>query len=437
MRPSTPVSRRSALKAAASFAIPLFLPTVGLAAARRAAPSERITLGVIGVGNMGGSHLGGLLGNSDLQLVAICDVDEKKRDAAKARVEKHYAAEREAGTYAGCTTYREYESVLARHDIDAVLIAVPDHWHGIIAVDACRAGKDVYCEKPLALTVRDADAMVAAARRYGRVFQTGSQQRSSAEFRRACELVRGGFIGKLQTVNVGVGGPSQEAYLSEEPVREGFDWERWLGPAPIQPYSTERSSGRYEAGWRNIRDYSGGMMTDWGAHHFDIAHWGMGMDGSGPVEITPPGSVPAVRETPDPAKGQTLTFKYANGVTMIHGGANGVLFTGSEGKIEVNRGMIKTWPEKLEKEPIRPENARLIKSDNHVQNWIDCIRSRARPIADVAIGASTITVCHLGNIAYWTGRTIRWDQEKRQIIGDEAAARLLDRPKRAPYVLRA
>lgn len=431
-----PISRRAAIKAAATFAIPMFLPTVGWARTRRAAPSERITLGVIGVGNMGGAHLGGLLGNSELQLVAICDVDEKKRGAAKERVEKHYAAERDAGTYKGCETYREYESVLARPDIDAVLIAVPDHWHAIIAVDACRAGKDVYCEKPLALTVRDADAMVAAARRYGRVFQTGSQQRSSSEFRRACELVRGGFIGKLTQVNVGVGGPSQEAYLPEEPVREGFDWERWLGPAPVQPYNGERCSGRYEAGWRNIRDYSGGMMTDWGAHHFDIAQWGMGMDGKGPVEIIPPAKPPAVRETPDPAKGQTLTFKYANGVTMIHGGANGVLFTGTDGKVEVNRGYIKTWPDKVEKEPIRPDRALLIKSDNHVQNWVDCIRSRQRPIADVAIGASTITVCHLGNIAYWTGRTIRWDPEQRVILGDDAAARLLDRPKRSPYTLR-
>lgn len=434
------VTRRSFLKSAAAVVgFPLVLPAVssaGFRTARRAA-NDRINLGVIGVGNMGGAHLPGLLGNGDVQVVAICEIDEIKRAKACEKVEKQYAEATTSGTYKGCQPYHMYERLLQREDIDAVLIAVPDHWHALVAIAACRAGKDVYCEKPLALTIRDAEEMVAAARRYNRVMQTGSQQRSSAEFRRACEIVRGGLIGKLEKVNVGVGGPSQEAYLPEEPVREGFDWDRWLGPAPMQPYNAERCSGRYEAGWRNIRDYSGGMMTDWGAHHFDIAQWGMGMDGTGPVEIIPPKTPPAVRETPDPAAGATLTFRYANGVTMLHGGANGVLFTGSDGKVEVNRGYLRTWPDNLKDAPLPSSAPRLYRSDNHVQNWIDCIRSRQRPIADVAIGCSSVTVCHLGNIAYWTGRTIRWDPDKREIIGDPAASRLVSRPKRAPYRLHA
>ncbi len=416
------ISRRRFLQSAAALAAAPYVLT-GRARARLA-PSERITVGVIGVGNMGAIHLPGLLGNRELQVVAVCDVDRGKRAAAKRTVEEHYGADRPAGWH-GCDAYNEYERVLERPDIDAVLTAVPDHWHAIIAVAACRAGKDVYGEKPLSLTIREADAMVAAVRRYGRVFQTGSQQRSDANFRFACELVRSGRIGRVLTVHVGVGGPSREKFLPEEPIPEGFDWDRWQGPAPWHPYNSERCSGSYGGGWRLIRDYSGGMMTDWGAHHFDIAQWGLGMDGSGPVEIIPPNL----------AESKTLTYRYANGVTMYHGGANGVLFTGTDGKVEVNRGHLRTWPEDLAREPLAPHEVHLYESPGHVQDWIDCIRTRRRPVADVAIGASSVTVCHLGNIAWWLGRTLRWDPARRELIGDDAAARWLDRPKRAPYLM--
>ncbi|MFH1747651.1 MAG: Gfo/Idh/MocA family oxidoreductase [Planctomycetota bacterium] len=417
-------SRRQFLKAAGLAVVaPYFVPARAWGRTARAAPSERITMGFIGVGNMGGGHLGYFLGNKEVQIVAICDVDANKREMARQRVIEQYAEETEAGTFCGCDTYNEFEELLARPDIDAVLVAVPDHWHALVACAACQAGKDVYCEKPLSLTVRDADEMVSAARRYQRVFQTGSQQRSSQNFRFACELVRSGRIGKLLTVNVGIGGPSSELYLPEEPVREGFDWERWLGPAPWQPYNAERCSGSYSGGWRLIRDYSGGMMTDWGAHHFDIAQWGMGMDGNGPVEIIPP----------DNSEKGTLTYKYANGVTMYHGDANGILFTGTDGKVEVNRGYIQTWPEEIGQEPIRPGDVHLYESPGHQQDWLNCIRNRRRPICDVAIGASSVTVCHLGNIAWWLGRPLRWDPSSRMIIGDETAARWLERPKRAPW----
>ena len=416
-------TRRQFLKtAAAAVAVPYFVPARALGRAGRAAPSERITLGMIGVGNMGGGHLHNLLRNRDVQIVAIADVKQWARDKALQRVEEHYSA---AGTYRGCDTYNEYEAVLARDDIDAVLIAVPDHWHAIIAIAACRAGKDVYCEKPLSLTIREAREMVRAARRYETVFQTGSQQRSASNFRYACELVRSGRIGRLQTVHVGIGEPSDEKYLPVEAVPDGLDWERWLGPAPWQPYNAERCSGDYSGGWRLIRDYSGGMTTDWGAHHFDIAQWGMGMDGSGPVEITPP----------DGRKVDKLTFRYANGVTMYRGGANGILFTGTEGKVEVNRGHFQTWPESIGQTPIGPNEVHLYDSPGHAQDWLNCIRTRRRPICDVAVGASSVTVCHLANIACWLGRPIRWDPDKEQIIGDEAASRWLDRPKRAPWRL--
>jgi len=417
------VSRREFLQGVASLAAAPYV--MSSTAWGGTAPSERITLGVIGLGNMAGNHIHWLLGSEDFQIVAICDVSRDKRESRRKWIEEGYAERQRGKPYKGCATYHEYEGLLARDDIDAVVVAVPDHWHAIIAIAACRAGKDVYCEKPLSLTIREADAMVAAARRYGRVFQTGSQQRSGGKFRRACELVRSGRIGKLLTVHVGVGEPSRERYLPEEAIPDGFDWDRWLGPTPWYPYNAERCSGSYGGGWRLIREYSGGMMTDWGAHHFDIAQWGMGMDGSGPVEIVPP----------NVTEGGRLTYKYADGVTMVHGGANGILFTGTEGRVEVNRGHFQTWPERIGREPLGPNDVHLYNSPGHHEDWRDCIRERRRPICDVAIGASSATVCHLGNIAWWLGRALKWDPQKREIIGDETAARWLDRPKRAPWRL--
>ena len=417
------VSRRQFLKSAAvAIGGPYLLSS---AAWGRNPPSSRINLALIGIGNQGGGHLNNLVSHRDFQILAVCDVDRTKRENARKFVENAYAAQREAGEYRGCDLYNNFEDLLARDDLDAVLTAVPDHWHAIIAIAACRAGKDVYCEKPLALTIRDAREMVRAARRYGRVFQTGSQQRSESNFRLACELVRSGRIGKLQKVHVGVGGPSSERYLPEEPIPDGFDWNRWLGPAVWQPYNHTRCSGDYGGGWRMIRDYSGGMMTDWGAHHFDIAQWGMGMDGSGPVEIIPP----------NVAEAKTLTYRYASGVLMYHGEANGILFTGTDGKVEVNRGYFKTWPDEIGKEPLGPNDVHLNESPGHYEDWVNCIRERRRPICDVAIGASSVTVCHLGNIAWWLGRTLHWDPDRQEIIGDEGASRWLDRPKRAPWRL--
>jgi predicted dehydrogenase len=425
-------SRRQFLKAAgALFAAPYFVPATALGHGGRPAPSERLTMGFIGVGNMGGGHLPNFLANKGVQVVAICDIYRAKRDAAQKKTEEHYAAERASGTFKGCETYNEFENLLARPDIDIVLIAVPDHWHALIATAACQAGKDVYCEKPLTLTIREAEALVKTVRRTGRVFQTGSQQRSDYYFRYACELVRNKRNGDLKTVAVNIGLPSNERYLPEQPIPDGLDWERWLGPAPWQPYNETRYSGDYGGGWRFIRDYSGGMTTDWGAHHFDIGTWGMGEDGRGPIQILPPRL----------SDFKTMEFRYATGVRMLRTDkwegqkVNGVRFVGTKGIIEVNRGYFKTWPESIGKEPIGPNDIHLYESNNHQQNWLDCVRSRRLPICDVAIGASSITTCHLGNIATWTGRKIKWDPQKREIVGDEVAARWLDRPKRAPWRL--
>ncbi len=285
---------------------------------------------------MNRGHLGHFLGSGDVQVVAVCDVDTNRREDAKKTVEKQYADKQKSGRYKGCAAYNDFRELLGRKDIDAVVIATPDHWHAIPAIEACKAGMDVYCEKPLSLTIHEAKTMRDAARKYARVFQTGSQQRSSNEFRLACELVRSGRIGKLKAVYVNVGGPSHPCDLPAEPLEPGLDWERWLGPSPERPYNSvlsPRGVHKHFPDWRNYREYSGGMMTDWGAHHFDIAQWGLGMDDSGPVEIIPP-------EDPKAEKG--LRYVYANGVTVIHAEeyepgkkVNGLAFVGSEGKVFV------------------------------------------------------------------------------------------------------
>lgn len=430
MSKEAPITRRRFLKGVAAAAAAPYL--VGRAAwGQVAPPSDRITVGCIGVGGMGSGHLGGLLARGQVQVVAVCDVDTERREAARNAVDQRYASDRGSGTYRGCAAYNDFRELLARDDIDAVLIATPDHWHALIAIAAAAAGKDIYCEKPLSLTIAEGRAMVNAVRRYGRVFQTGSQQRSDGNFRLACELVRSGRIGKVQTVHVAVGGPSGECHLPAEPVPPGLDWDLWLGPAPWRPFNRLL----HPANWRAYRDYSGGGMTDWGAHHFDIAQWGLGMDESGPVEVLPPDG----KERP------LLTYRYANGVRMYHGGGpevfanregNGILFTGTEGKVEVNRSFFRTWPEAIAREPLGPDDVHLYRTRGHnVDDWLECIRTRRRPVCDVEIGHRSVTVCHLGNLAYWLNRPIRWDPKREQVVGDPEANRWVDRPMRAPWCL--
>jgi predicted dehydrogenase len=417
--------KRAAGTAAAAVAAPYVLTSSALGGPGITPASERITMGFIGIGNMGGGHLGDVANQGHVQILAISDVKAHVAREGKRQVEEAYAKSRGIGSYKGIDLYNDFRDLLARPDIDCVLIAVPDPWHATCAILAARAGKDIYCEKPLSLTIREAEQMVEAVRRYGRVFQTGSQQRSESNFRFACELVRNGYIGELKKVNVGIGEPSVDKYLPEEPIPEGVDWDRWLGPSPWHPYNPERISGDYGGGWRHIRDTSGGMTTDWGAHHYDIAQWGMGMDGfgKGPVEILPPNGKDILH----------ITFKYPNGVIMEKDNANGILFQGTEGKVEVNRGYLKTWPESLMRVQLKPNDVHLYESPGHKEDWYRCMRTRQRPICDVEIGASTITTCHLSNIAFWLNRPIRWDPVKRQILGDEEASRWLDRPKREPY----
>ncbi len=430
-----PVSRRqflgrSTLAAASAAVAPLFVSARTLGRESRAAASDRLTLGFIGVGKKNLGHLGTFLKSPETQVVAVCDVDTTRREEAKKRVVKIYG-DGQKSDYQGCATYNDYRDLLARDDIDAVVIGTPDHWHAIQAIEACKAKKDVYCEKPLSLTIHEARKMVEAARKYDRVFQTGSQQRTefSGRFRTAVEYVRSGRIGKILTVHVSVGGPSKWCDLPGEAPEPGLDWDRWLGPAPMRPYNailSPRGVHNHFPAWRSYREYSGGSYTDFGAHHYDIAQWGLDMDGSGPIEIIPPDDETAT---------VGLRYKYPGGVEVIHGGPAGITFLGTKGLIEVDRGFITSLPDSILKEPLTEKDVHLGKSTSHQQDWLDCIRSRTRPAADVEIGARSVTVCHLGNLAYWNRRALKWDPKTWQFVGDAEANQWLDRDRREGYTL--
>ncbi len=419
------VSRRGFLKRAAAF--PVVVGSSALGAGGATPASERITMGFIGIGKQGEGHVRGLSRTSDVQVLGIAEVYKKFRDIGVQHVEDAYSGRRGKGSYKACVGYNDYRDILARDDIDAVLIATPDHQHALGVVHAARAGKDVYCEKPLSLTIAEARAMVDAVRRYGRVFQTGSQQRSGREFRTACELVRSGYIGEVKEVYVGVGGPSRPCHLPPEPVPEGLDWDRWLGPAPWRPFHgiLRPPHNQHFPNWRSYRDYSGGGMTDWGAHHFDIAQWGLGMDHTGPVEIIPP----------DGKDTKHLTYRYAGGVTMYHRDPGGITFFGTEGEIWVNRGRIESRPASILATQLKPSDVHLYRSRGHHRDWLDCIRTRRRPICDVEIGCRSVSVCHLGNIAYRLKRPLKWDPAAERFLNDDVANRMLSRPYREPWTL--
>ncbi|HVR35205.1 MAG TPA: Gfo/Idh/MocA family oxidoreductase, partial [Methylomirabilota bacterium] len=334
-----------------------------------------------------------------------------------------------------------FREMIARDDIDAVVIATPDHWHALISNAAARAKKDVYCEKPLCQSIREAELMVKAVRDNNTVFQTGSMQRSSKEFRTACELVRNGAIGKISKVEVSVGGPGIPCNLPAEAAEPGLDWNLWLGPAPERPYHSElspRGVHDHFPNWRRYREYGGGMVTDWGAHHFDIAQWGLGMDDSGPSEIFP-------AEQPNAQHG--VRYRYANGVEVIHQSGNGVWFHGSEGRVHVNRGKFEFYKGNEQKASsprdcdaivaeFLPENAtRLYHSDDHLGDWLNGIRTRRRPICDVSVGAHTVIVCHLVNLAYYHGRKMKWDPKALKFLDGTGDAKWLDVPHRDPWTL--
>jgi len=411
--------------------LPTLVPTVARASGPRPGANERIGIGMIGAGRRGNqlSHL-----PPEGRIVAVADVHRGRAEQMAARF--------------NCPAYQDYRRLLERSDVDAVVIATPDHWHVIPAIHACQAGKDIYLEKPLSLTIHEGRVLVKAVRKYGRVLQTGSQRRSMANHRFGCELVRNGVAGKIHTVLI-MNYPSPwECALPGQPVPEGLDWNSWCGPTEPVPFHNDIFIQRSNPGWISLRPWSGGEMTGTGAHGFDQIQWALGTDDTGPVEIWAEGGklhAPVYRQPESRERGNRLCseghrvrMRYANGIVVrLEPGesAAGATFVGTEGKIRIGNNQLSSNPPDLVRTKPEELKLRLPQSNNHMQNWLDCIKSRARPIADVEIGHRSATVCHLGNIVRWVGRPLRWDPVREVFPGDEEANAYLDRPRRKGYEL--
>lgn len=424
------LSRRRFLKGAA-----IALGGTGLVP--RIPPSERIAVGCIGVGGMGRGDMGAFLGSGDARVLAVCDVKQPAREAARAQVNAHYDNK-------DCAAYVHFEELVARADLDAVLVASPDHWHVLHALAAVRAGKDVYVEKPLGMSLQEIKVLREAVRSRGRIFQFGTQQRSMREFRVACELVRNGRIGKLQTIKVGVHAGAAERTglrtLSPAPIPEGFEYDLWLGPAPAAPYVPQRVVNPH---WFHISDYSLGYVSGWGIHHIDIAQWGHGTELTGPVEVEGTAVFPGDDALCDNPISWDVHYAYADGVTMrftgsgpgFEGVRHGITFEGTEGRVWVNRGALEASPASLLQERIGPNEIRLPVSTHHQQNLLDCIRTREQPIANIEVAVRSDTVCQLGWIAFMLQRRLRWDPEKEVFADNADANRMMQRTMRAPWRL--
>ncbi|MBE3068639.1 MAG: Gfo/Idh/MocA family oxidoreductase [Planctomycetes bacterium] len=428
------VTRRAFLKAAAAAAVaPYVVPESVLGAG---APSRQLTMGCIGVGRQGSGNMRAFL--ERVRVVAVCDVDAHRAKAAAETVEAYEARRRDATAFKGCDAYNDFRDLVARPDIDTCLICTPDHWHVLAALAAARAGKDMFVEKPLTLTIPEGRALSDTVRRYGRILQVGSQQRSDGRFRFACELVRSGRIGKLHTVTVILDTDPGTTPQPVMPVPEGLDYDFWLGPAPWAPYTEERvhpQQGYGRPGWLRIADYSGGMMTGWGSHHNDIAQWGMDTERTGPVEIQGRAEFPKDGLWDVHGKFR-VEATYAGGVRLtMHNGSDGIRFEGSDGWVFVNRSRIDAQPKAILKEPIGAGEVRLYASSDHKGNFLDSVRRRCDPIADVEIGHRSASLCHLANIAMRLGRKLRWDPGAETFVDDAEANRMMVRAMRSPWAL--
>ncbi len=434
------VNRRRFLKqggaALGAIGLPSMIPSSALGRAGSVAPSDRIVMGCIGMGIRGTQLLSGLLGHKDVRVVAVCDVYETQRQKAKSVVDRHYGDN-------GCAAYNDFRELCGRKDVDAVSIASPDNWHVLHSLEAARQGKDLYTEKALGLSLAEDKALRGVCQRYGTVFQWGTQQRSEGNFRFGCELVRNGRIGKLHTILVGV--PHDFAFPNQpvQPVPKGLDYEMWLGPAPWAPYTYHRcrpwTQQESWAMWYHISDYClGGIGGFWGIHHVDIAQWGHGTEYTGPTEVEGTARFPE-EGLADCAVSWNVRLKYADGVTMVYTDnqqqKQGVVFQGTEGWVYVRRGGIDARPKSLLSSKIGPNEIHLIESPGHQRNFLDCVKTREKTVADLESAARGDTVSHLVNICTRLKRKIHWDPDREEIIDDPQAGRMLSRSMREPWRL--
>ncbi len=401
--------------AAVAVAAPLVVPGAVLGKDGKTAASERLVMALIGCGGQGRGDMGGFMGFNEVQFIAVCDPVRPHREEAKNMVNGRY-------NFNDCRDFVDYREVLAMNDLDAVLIGTPDHWHSIISIDAARHGKDVYCEKPETLTIAEGRKMSEAIKKYGIVWSGGSQ-RVIGDYGDLPRLLWGGAIGEIKEVFVDCGGPSQDCDLPEQPLPDGVDWDMWLGPAPWRPYHHSLTTG----GFRSFREYSGGGMTDWGAHRFGAALYGSGKLYEGPVEVLPG------EEGDDKRR---IIYKFADGMKMYHSGVGDIVYEGTEGSLRMGRhgtvvGKHRKPATRVEIPGYRwfnPWEERGIFGD-----FIYCAKTRQQPFRNIEAAHRALTICHLGNIVYWLGRGIKWDPVKEEIVGDPEAAKWFDRPKRAPW----
>jgi len=400
----TPFTRRAFLRGAgAAIAAPCVITSAALGNQDRPAASERIVMGGIGIGNMGRGDMGNFLGRGDVQYVAVCDVKKNVREGAKARADKHYSN-------GDCAAYNDFRELLARDDIDAIHCATPDHWHAVIVVDACRHGKDVYCQKPETRALGEGMLMVKAARRYGCVVSGGSQ-RVLQDYRGVVNKCWGGELGPIKSINVNVGPLPKPCYLEGQPIPDGFDWDMWLGPAPWAPYHPYRCSGSFSingTSWRSFSDYSGGGMTDWGAHHFGGATFAIDVRDLVPDEVI----------YHNENGREHLTYHYPNGILLYHNHPG-------MGNLHV----VGTPDQKREPKPVPSYKGQ----GGIYGDFIECVKTREKPFRDIEFAAHTAAVCHLGLIAYELKRSLKWDEAKQEFPGDEEANRLVLRPMRQPW----
>lgn len=417
---------------------PTIIPSSVLGKDDAVAPSEKLGIGCVGLGIRGTSNMREFMRFDDTRIVAVCDVFKSQRQKAKEIVDDYYSNN-------DCAAYGDFREMIARDDIDAISLATPDHWHVLIGLAAARAGKDMYFEKPVGLSLEQSQALRKAIHEHKNVFQFGTQQRSSGEFLKACELVRNQRIGELKTIYVGAPASWPIPQDPTIPVPDDLDYDMWLGPAPEAPYSYQRcrpyNDKESYSTWYHIYDYCLGFIANWGVHHLDIAQWGNGSDHTTPIDVEGSGEFPK-EGIANCCVQWDLEFHYANGVTMIYtdnqGRAKqGVRFEGPKGWVYVTRGGIDAEPKSLLTDPFGKEDIRLPKSDDHYRNFLDAVKSRDATLCPVETAVHSDTICQLSNIATRLGRKLRWNPEKEQFINDEEANGMLSRPMRAPWTLNA
>jgi glucose-fructose oxidoreductase len=430
---STNFSRRTFLRTAGAGGVALAIPTIIPAAVLgQAAPSKRVALGHIGVGGQGSGLLKGFLGVAHSQSVAVCDPIKERREKAAQMVEQRYAAEHSQGAYKGCAVYNDFRELIARGDIDAVVVATPDHWHVPVAAAAVRAGKDVYVEKPLGISMEEDKIVRETVHRHGAVFQYGTQQRS---FNKHCgfaaELVRNGYIGELKAITVIAPNGETGGRAEPQPVPEGLDYDLWLGPAPVTPYTHDRVFG---TGRWHIYDYALGFIAGWGAHPLDIAHWGYPHI---PVEYEGTGRIPT-EGLYDTIVDWNVRGRYASGaVFSLKTGSDLTTFVGTKGWVAVGRARqtLAAEPASLLKVKIQPEEIHLLQENHHYADFAKCVLTRRTPVSNIDSAVQSDFMSHLGDIAIRTGHTITWDPHSEMIVENDVAARMMKRALRAPWAL--